>query len=88
MRGGGGAMWRERGSNFYVPLTCWVRVSYPRFSLCPTRPERPLCSDDELGAGHRIRPCRLERAFGPAAWNEILSGALQIPLGDTVGDAL
>lgn len=83
MCGGRGAMWRERGSNFYVSLTRRARVSSSRFSLCPARPDRPLWTGDGLGASDTVLGLAgRKEPLGRAAGNENLSGAPQIPLGD------
>jgi hypothetical protein len=52
-----------------VPLTRRNRHSPPRFSLCPARPEHPLCSGDGLGTPDTV--------LGRAGRNEALERATE-----------
>jgi hypothetical protein len=73
---------------FPVPLTGRPRVGWPRFSLCPASPERPLWDGDGLGAPDTVSGRAGQKwALGDAAGTLFLSGAPQIPLGDALGDA-
>jgi hypothetical protein len=69
------------GRIFPVPLTRRARVASPRFSVCPASLERPLCSEDGLGAPDTVSGrVGQKEALGDVAENVFLSGAPQIPL--------
>jgi hypothetical protein len=73
--------------NFHVSMMRRVRHSLPRFSLCPTCPERPH-RGRARGAGHRIGPRRTERTFGGVRLETKKCPASQNPLGDALGNVL
>jgi hypothetical protein len=65
-----GVIWREREINF----SCTADASGPPcFSLCPASPERPLCSEDRLGAPDTVSSRDGQKdALGEAAGNIFL----------------
>jgi hypothetical protein len=88
MRVGRGAIWRERGQIFPVPLTLQIRHSPPRF--CCVRRARSVPYVARTGSGRRTP--YLAAPDKKRLWRNFLSGASQIPLGgaleDAAGDAL